>query len=590
MTPVRDRVSRIPEALILGASLAIVLAIAILSYRSGETARIAEEHRVTAQRIAKLDASLLSMLKDAETGQRGFLLTGRDDYLANYNQAVAEIPEVLKQFREATASHPDLALLLERIEPPASAKLSELKATIELRRANRVAEALAVVDTNRGKAYMDEIRTLSLEIEQMALHRQQQFERDAQAAATDLRRLSVGGSILLTVFLVLSTITVFHGMTRRDELFHQAYAGEKLLGITLASIADGVIATDAQGRITFINPVARKLTGWTENDAMGTSIDRAFAIIHETSRLEVENPLKKALAQGTAVGLANHTNLISKTGPEVPIDDSAAPLRDEHGNIIGAVLVFRDISARRRAEQQLRNANQELQQFIDGAAHDLRSPLNSVSAVAQLLAERYQQALGPQGKELIGYINGSISRMKALLEDLLTFARASHFDEAVAEPIPLDRPFQSAVQNLQADIEQKGATVTSDPLPVAGVLEAHALQLFQNLIGNALKYHGNAPPRIHVHAEQKDAEWLIGITDNGIGIDPQYLEQIFKPFKRLHDDDYPGSGIGLATCQKIVKGYGGRIWAGSVPGKGSTFFIALPAGQPQTAGEIPAAN
>ena len=565
-----------PEALMLGVSLLIVCAVAILSDRSADAARVAGEQRNVAETIIKVDATLLSSLNEAEAGQRGFLLTGRESYLAPYNDADAAIPQMLERLRTATASQPEMARPLQKLEPLVADKLAALKTTVALRRANRLDEALAAVDTGRGKADMDAIRAIGGEIEETAVTRRQHFEMVAESAASTLRRASVGGSVLLAIFLVLSTVTIFRGMARRDELFAKAYAGEKLLATTLSSIADGVIATDAQARITFINAVAQKLTGWSEAEATGVPISRVFEIVNETTRAKVDNPLEKALAQGVATGLANHTNLISKQGRDVPIDDSAAPLKDELGRIIGAVIVFRDISERRKAEQQLRNANQELQQFIDAAAHDLRSPMNSVNAVAQLLADRYQRDLGPQGRELVSYICAGIDRVKKLLDDLLAFARASHFDDTIARPVSLDGPLQLALENLKAEMERTGATVTSDPLPMAGLHEAHALQLFQNLLGNALKYHSQDPPRIHVHPEQKNGEWLIGITDNGIGIEPEYVDQIFKPFKRLHGDDFPGSGIGLATCQKIVNGYGGRIWAESVPGKGSTFFFTLP--------------
>jgi PAS domain S-box-containing protein len=577
----------------LGVSLLIVFAVAILSYRSGEAARIAGQQRNLAESIVKLDTTLLASLDEAETGQRGFLLTGRESYLAPYNDAVAAIPQVLQRFGAAAKPQPELALRLRKIEPLVAQKLAVLKSAIELRRANQLAQALAEVDTDRGEAYMDQIRAIGLEIEQTAVANHLHFELAAEKAASTLRKVSIGGSILLAIFLVLSTITIFRGMARRDELFSKAYGGEKLLATTLASIADGVIATDAQGSISFINPVAQKLTGWSETEASGIPISRIFVIVNETTRAKVDNPLERALVEGIPVGLANHTNLVSKKGQDIPIDDSAAPLKDEAGNIVGAVIVFRDISARRLAEKQLHAANQELQQFIDAAAHDLRSPMNSVNAVAQLLADRYQRDLGPQSRELVNYICAGIDRMRKLLDDLLAFARASHFDDVMASPVSLDRPLHSALENLKAEIDRTGATVTSEPLPIVGLHEAHAVQLFQNLLGNALKYHGQDPPRIHVHAEPRDGEWYIGITDNGIGIEPEYLEQIFKPFKRLHGDDFPGSGIGLSTCRKIVKGYGGRIWAESIPGKGSTFFVALPSTHPQgdrKASEISAAS
>jgi PAS domain S-box-containing protein len=577
MTPERERLSRLPEACMLGVSLVIVFAMGTLSYQSGVAAHAAEQQRELTRETLKLEAALLSNLKDGETGQRGFLLTGRERYLQPYQEAVAIIPLLMEKLKSATASQPPQNALVRRMDPLILAKLAELKATIDLRHTNRAEEALAIVDTGRGKAYMDAIRAIGGEIEDRALAQLRVVETDARQAALNLRRVSTGGAVLLGAFLMFATVTIFRGMTRREALFRQAYAGEKLMTTTLSSIADGVIATDANGRVTFINPVAQNLTGWSEAEAIGTGVSQLFVIVNESTRLTLPNPIDKALAFGTPVALANHTNLISRSGEERPIDDSAAPVRDVDGNLVGAVLVFRDISVRRRAEQQLRNSNEELQRFVDAAAHDLRSPLNSVHGMAELLAARYAGEVGPKGDELIRYISTGTERMKRLLDDLLTFARATHFDETNAPAVSLHHALESALENLKAEVERTGAVVTHEPLPNVLMHEAHALQLFQNLIGNALKYHGEQPPRIHVSARQKNGEWMIRISDNGIGIEPEYMDQIFKPFKRLHGDDYPGSGIGLATCQRIVRGYGGRIWVESSPGRGSTFSFGLPA-------------
>ncbi|HMJ60148.1 MAG TPA: CHASE3 domain-containing protein [Bryobacteraceae bacterium] len=572
----RGRGSRIPEMLVLGLSLLVVLTIVVLSYRSGQAARFAEEQRKISQDIERLNATLLSTLKDAETGQRGFLLTGQEQYLEPHNQAVSAIPGLLERLRAAALSRPDQAARIRNIQPAAAEKLGEMKTTIELRRSNRLAEAMALVDSNHGKTLMDQIRARCADIAQAAEEQSARFDAEATQSARNLRRVSTGGGVLLLLFLAFSTITIFRGMRRRDELFSQAHAGEKLLAATLSGIADGVIATDAQGRITFINPVAERLTGWNEQDALGIAITQVFLIVNETTRLKVDNPVEKALLDGMAVGLANHTNLISRSGQEIPIDDSAAPLNDENGNLVGAVLVFRDISARRLAEQRLVNTKEELQLFVDTAAHDLRSPLSSVSAMAELLAQKYQGQLGSDGQELIGFIGKGIDRVRNLLEDLLAFAQASHFDETAAPLISLEGPFQAALENLKTEIEKSAAAVTSSGLPVVAMQEAHALLLFQNLVGNAIKYCGGKTPCIHVRAEQNHRSWLLAVSDNGIGIERQYTEQIFKPFKRLHGDDCPGTGIGLAICQKIVNRYGGRIWVESDGREGSTFHFTIP--------------
>jgi len=574
----------------LCASLAVVLGVALLSYRSSKAMSLAQNQRDLTQNIVRGNAALLSTLKDAETGQRGFLLTGEIRYLEPYTDAVAALPQLLQRLESATAPRSEQNRRLQRIRQLVDEKRAELKATIDLRQAGRPADALAIVETDKGKAYMDEIRALCAAIEQNEQSRLLQAEAAAQQSATNLRDISVGGSVLLAAFLLLSTVTVFRGMARRDELFRQTYASEKLLSTTLAGIADGVIATDAQCRITFINPVAQTLTGWSESDAVGAHIRLVFHIVNETTRLKVDNPLEKALREGVAVGLANHTNLISKSGQDTPIDDSAAPLKDDQGNIVGAVIVFRDITARRQAERELRNANQELQQFVDSAAHDLRSPLGSVNVMAQMLAREYSRELGPKGQQLILEISGSLERMRNLLNDLLAFARASHFDKTTAEPLSLSGPLQSALENLKSEVESSGADVAWQRLPVAAMHEAHAIQLFQNLIGNSIRYRGPQPPRISITAEQLGAEWVISVKDNGIGIEPQFAGEIFKPFKRLHGSEYPGSGIGLATCQKIVKGYGGRIWVESSAAIGATFHFSVPAVDKEVAFGISAAS
>jgi signal transduction histidine kinase len=197
--------------------------------------------------------------------------------------------------------------------------------------------------------------------------------------------------------------------------------------------------------------------------------------------------------------------------------------------------------------------------------------------MAQLLAKEFSSELGPRGQQLIGQISGGLERMKGLLNDLLDFARASHFDETTAAPVRLDAPLEYALENLKSEVEQSRASVNREPLPVVAMHETHALQLFQNLIGNAIRYRAQHPPLISVTSEKRGSEWIISVKDNGIGIESKNTEQIFEPFKRLHGGEYPGSGIGLATCQKIVKGYGGRIWVESAPGSGSTFRFSVPA-------------
>jgi PAS domain S-box-containing protein len=252
------------------------------------------------------------------------------------------------------------------------------------------------------------------------------------------------------------------------------------------------------------------------------------------------------------------------------------------GEVKGFYALVTDITERKRAEEQLQRtlaelerSNQELEQFAYVASHDLQEPLRMVSSYTRLLAQRYQDRLDQDARDFIGFAVDGATRMQRLIQDLLAYSRVS---TRGAEPTLTESgaALGAALQNLQAAIRESAAVVTHDALPAVLADAPQLTQLFQNLVGNALKFRGEAPPRVHVAAALQDEAWVFSVTDNGIGIDPQYFDQIFGIFKRLHPGHrYPGTGIGLALCQRIVERHGGRIWVESAPGLGSTFSFTL---------------
>jgi signal transduction histidine kinase len=241
-----------------------------------------------------------------------------------------------------------------------------------------------------------------------------------------------------------------------------------------------------------------------------------------------------------------------------------------------------DITERKQAEEQLRRtltelerSNQELEQFAYVASHDLQEPLRMVSSYTRLLAQRYQDRLDQDARDFIGFAVDGATRMQRLIQDLLAYSRIS---TRGAELTLTDAgaALRAALENLQAAIRDSAAVVTHDTLPAVPADAPQLTQVFQNLVGNALKFRGETPPRVHVTAARKENEWVFSVADNGIGIDPQYFDQIFLIFKRLHPSHrYPGTGIGLALCQRIVERHGGRIWVESAPGRGSKFYFTL---------------
>ena len=239
-------------------------------------------------------------------------------------------------------------------------------------------------------------------------------------------------------------------------------------------------------------------------------------------------------------------------------------------------------NARNALEQsnaELRRANEDLNQFAYSASHDLKEPLRTVAIYSQMLQRQYGAVLDEQATQYLEYALQGVKRMELLLRDLVAYLQAMDEGEQEIVPVPGGEVFRKAVENLKDIIEESQATVDSGPLPVLLAREVHLLQLFQNLLGNALKYRGEAPPHIQVSAESQEGMWKISVRDNGIGIEPQYARQVFGLFKRLHgrNSGYEGTGIGLAICQKIVERYGGRIWVESEgAGQGSTFCFTLP--------------
>jgi PAS domain S-box-containing protein len=255
----------------------------------------------------------------------------------------------------------------------------------------------------------------------------------------------------------------------------------------------------------------------------------------------------------------------------------ALPVRDAEGNIVKWFGSWTDIDDQKRIEDDLRRANKDLEQFAFSASHDLQEPLRTVKIYSELLANTCGQGLEGQASEFLNYVRSGATRMEMLVRDLLTYTQVTT-SERPAESCDAGEALRIALANLAGAISETGARITADPLPSLTVHGAHLQQLFQNLIGNAIKYRSaDRPPAVSVTAERQDGHWIFAISDNGIGIDSQYKERIFGLFKRLHtSDEYAGTGIGLAICQRIVDRYHGRIWVESEPGRGSTFRITLP--------------
>jgi hypothetical protein len=271
-----------------------------------------------------------------------------------------------------------------------------------------------------------------------------------------------------------------------------------------------------------------------------------------------------------------------KDGRLVNVSLTVSPILDASGKIVGASKIARDITERALAEQaiaqhadRLARSNANLQQFTYAASHDLQEPLRTVVTFTQLLADRYQGKLDAEADEFMNYVISAAIRMRQLITDLLNYSRTVHHDGVPLKEVPLNEAVDLAAHNLQLAIEESGTVLETGPLPAVYADKVQMIQLFQNLIGNAIKYKGQDSPVIRINAGQNNQEWVVSVCDNGIGIPAEYKEYIFGVFKRLHGNARSGTGVGLAICKSIVERHGGRIWVESEPGQGSTFKFSI---------------
>lgn len=346
----------------------------------------------------------------------------------------------------------------------------------------------------------------------------------------------------------------------------------RLLSAIVDSSDDAIVSKDLNGTITSWNKSAERLFGYTAEEIVGKPV----TLLIPLDRQDEEPQIIARLRAGERV---DHFETLRrrKDGTLLDISLTISPVRDETGQIVGASKIARDITDQKRAEGEIRRANQGLEQFAFSASHDLQEPLRSVKIYSELLTRRYGGKLDGEALEFLGYLQAGATRMELLVSDLLAYTQVSK-RVAGSEIADANVTLTTVLEGMSNSISESGARVTSDPLPTVPMHGTHLQQLFQNLIGNAIKYHSpERTPAIHVSAHRQGRGWTFAVTDNGIGIAPEYKETVFGLFKRLHtSDEYSGTGIGLAICQRIVEQYNGRIWVESEPGRGSTFRFTIP--------------
>lgn len=358
---------------------------------------------------------------------------------------------------------------------------------------------------------------------------------------------------------------------------------EARLRAIVDTAADGILTFDHEGLIESFNPAAERLFQISATEAIGRHVKRFMMPLTDQ---EHDDYVQRALStsEHETIGPLGEVVGKRKDGSEFPLELSVSEFRI--GSQRGFTGIVHDVTDRKRAEAtlarraaELRRSNEELEQYVYVASHDLKEPLRMVASYTGLLAEEYEGLLDETGKKYIHYATDGAKRMQALIDDLLTYSRVGR-NESPPQRVDLNQVLDTVRANLALRLRDSAGVLEVDELPTVAGSPTLFLQLIQNLVANAIKFHGDEPPLIHVSCRASDDEYLISVQDNGIGIAPEYHQRIFQVFQRLHSrSEYEGTGIGLAICKKIIERLGGRIWVESRSTEGSTFAFTLPRDQ-----------
>jgi PAS domain S-box-containing protein len=333
---------------------------------------------------------------------------------------------------------------------------------------------------------------------------------------------------------------------------------------------DAIIGEDLDGIIVTWNGGARRLYGYTSEEVVG----RSAALLIPAEMSDELPRILKSIRQGETLE-HYETVRVRKDGKRLDVSFTLSPIKDGQGKITGIAGIARDITEAKQSEAELRRSNAELEQFAYVASHDLQEPLRAMAGTVQLLQHSYQGQLDADADEIITHAVAAVTRMQTLINDLLGFSRLSRHGKTFA-PTHCTDVLADVESVLEVAIAESGAVITHDDLPTIMADTSQLRQLLQNLLSNAIKFRGEHSLQIHVCARRDQNTWLFSVRDNGMGIEEKYFERIFVVFQRLHTrDEYPGTGIGLAICQKIVERHGGRIWLDSEAGQGTTFYFTI---------------
>ena len=570
-----------------GAALAILAIVEFISYRS--TNQLVETSRqlTHSQRVLESLGAVLTTMDDAETGQRGYMLTGKDSYLQPYDVANAHVSEVLESLDKLTVNNPAQQRDISSLESLIKQKQDELAATIALRKANKAIEADQLVLSGKGKQAMDDVRAL--------LAKMQKREKDLMDTRTSQWKAStrrttvvvVSGVVIAFAALLLAILALNGETSERLRAERALRMSEARMRLLVESARDyAILMLDPKGRVMSWSPSAERIKGYKADEIIGQNWSRFFPS-EDVQAGKPERELEKALAEGRA---EDEGWRVRKDGSQFWANVLLTSVRDEQGVLQGFSKVTRDITAQKQAQEEIKKlnrdlearndeleaSNKDLEGFTYSVSHDLRAPLRHIDGFSQLLANECGSQLSEEPRRYLTRVQSGVKQMGHLIDDLLGLARVGR-QEIKLQVTGLGSVVEQVVHEMKSESGERAIEWKIASLPFVECDPGLLKQVFTNLISNAVKY---TRPRdravIEVGSTNGNGPLTIFVRDNGVGFSMKYADKLFGVFQRLHRaEDFEGTGVGLATVQRIIQKHGGRIWVEAELDKGATFYFTL---------------